>query len=350
MASIYWRGRAAWLKWYEGGVMLRESLGVVPPEQAEEQRQSLEAALARGDRFRVPGSMPFEEAFVRFVRDKEEKREPATAKTYAKHGRQLASHGFPTGKRLGQITSEDVERYLARRVKAGLSHRTANKERGTLAIFWRWAIKKQLARDNPVLAVDPYSARPNPPEACPESIYRAALKGLRAEAAQDHTPRTILADSLELCWEMGLRIGEVAALRPEHVDLQARVMVVASAANKGPALVPIPEEVVGLLERHLERGCEYVIASSRGGHVGRANEQAWARWLAAHPKHAPAHAHALRHAFQARLEAEQVDPGHIQRLMRHATLQMHAHYSHRTVEQLRAARSALSRRERGDDS
>jgi integrase len=357
MASIYWRGRMAWIKWYEHGEMQRKSLGPISAAEAEHARIEFERRFARDHgssrRLVFPGSAIFAEVVARFVEDKSARRERATEQYYRKHVGNLKRHGFPTAARIGQITPDEIARYLEAR-RRDTSPRTANKERVTLSTIFAWAERRGFVDRNPVRAVEPFAVRPEPPGACPESVFRDLVRVLRAEARAARTGRRplreaaireLVADLVEVCWHLGLRMGEACAIRREDVDARAArwAVTIRSAPNKGPAVLPIPPAARAIFTRHLARNCEFVFANPAGGPAYGSVYHFWTRHVHRHPEHAPAHFHALRHAYASRLEAAGIDLRTSQSLMRHATLRMTGHYSHRDLAALRAAQSRLVR-------
>jgi site-specific recombinase XerD len=334
------------VQWSEGGERHRRSLGASTHEQALDTAAEIERRTKRGLRVSAPGRKAFAEVWALFIEDKAARREEATLIGYRKTGRKLAEYGFPVAARIEDITPEDVSSYLARRIAGGLSRFSANKERSTLSTLYRWAIRRGMCDRSPVEAVEPFSVRPKRPEACPEELFREVQRALRqpydpSVRECELTSRALMADCMLIMWSMGLRVGEVCAIEPRDVRIGDLTLTVRSASNKGPADLPIPIEMASVFQRHLDRRHPTVFANMLGRPALSALEHCWAEWLRGHPEHAPAHFHALRHSYQARLERAMVDPGVIQRLMRHSTLRMHDRYSHREVEALRRARAEL---------
>lgn len=340
MASFRQRRRRWQVDWYEHGRRWRKMLDPgATKADAEALCEEIERRLKRGLRIVIPGDLTFAQLLEKFLDAKASKREPATIASYRKHGRRFEER-FPVRLRLADIGPEDIDGYLKARIKHdGIGERTANKERITLATVFNWARDRGLVDRNPVKLVDPFSARPVPAAPCPEDLYRAVVAAFRAEAAAaprgDHKlVRLLAADLYDVIWAMGLRMGEACGLVPADVDLDAWTVTLRSASNKGPRVLPVPAEVQGVFERRLDLEYPWVFASC-GEFAYWRFYKFWGRWLARHPGHAGAHPHALRHAFQRRHEKAGTPEGVIRKLMGHTTAEMHVHYSHRDVADMR---------------
>lgn len=375
------RGKRWQIGWYEHNdlsklVEVRRTLAPGTTEkQAEAARVHVEHLKGSGQRvLALPGLVTLAELLDGFLKDKRAKREAATARGYAKHighFRRL----LPCFRKVGDVSAGMIDAYLAERLNGyeaevpdpqhggaprlvkfpGVAKVTANKERATLSAIFNWGIRKNLCTKNPAFDVDPFSVREEPPAACPDDVYHSLCAGLRAAADEtiSHGPRDdkprarmtllLMLDLVRLIWHTGLRMGEACLLRPKDIDQSAWVATVRSAANKGPGVMPVPPgEAREILERRIDLGHEFVFASSRWGGARGAFYHRWEKWIAKHPEHAAAHPHALRHAFQKRLEKAGTDEGVIKRLMRHKTWKMHEHYSHREIAQLMAAVEAVT--------
>lgn len=343
MATIYPRGARWWIKWTDGtGAIQQKSLGrsVRTRREAEAARRALERSLDEGPTA-LPATTTLGDAIDDFLADKLAKRERVTWQHYRKHANRFAEL-LPVAAPLDSITTAHLERYLAERAKA-VSKTTANKELTTLRVLWTWLLKRGLATRNPAAAVEPFSARKVPRPRCSAEAYLAHVAALRADAAarareDERFPRLLYADVLEAIWWSGARIGEVCALEPGDVDLQARSLTLRSARNKGPRVLPIAGPVEAIYRRHMARGRRYVFATLDGGHALNALTLLRRGWLKEHPEDKPVAPHALRHAFSDRARVAGVDLMlRSKGLLGHSTVQTTRIYSHEELPELRAA-------------
>lgn len=364
MARKYRRGGKWYLDWWENGARERHPCDATTEEEAERARAALELRLARG-RVVLRGAPTLKKLIEDFLADKKVKRESATHDTYEKHAGHFARI-LPMALRASEVTPEHVEAYLRTRLEGygeredgeqlygPISKITANKERVTLATIYNWAVRRRIVDANPVRAVDPFSVRPRKPEACPVDVYHALVSALRAYVrsgpqSDRAASRERMADMVEVMWWTALRAGEVCKIQPEDVDARAEAwtLTVRSASNKGAATIVIPEQVRPIFRRRLNMKRAFVFGLEDGSHGYRALYKSWSTWLKEHPEHRAAHFHALRHAFGRRCEEEDVDPRVTQSLMRHSTLRMTGHYSHRDLDALRDAHERLAPAARG---
>lgn len=102
-----------------------------------------------------------------------------------------------------------------------------------------------------------------------------------------------------------------------------------------------------LVRRLLARGHSTMLATHEGLPAENSLRLTLARWRKTHPEAVGLIFHGFRHAYASRAEAAGLDPVLRSRgLLGHQTIQMTARYSHRALEQLRAAQDLLSSSER----
>ena len=132
---------------------------------------------------------------------------------------------------------------------------------------------------------------------------------------------------IALAWRSGLRIGEVLALKPKDVDLDAGTLVVQHGKGDKRRVVGLDSGTVALLARWLDvrkkrgiNGRATVICTLDGGVI----EQSYVRHLL--PRLAAkagiekrVHAHALRHSYAIELEKEGATISTIRDLLGHSS-------------------------------
>lgn len=292
-----------------------------------------------------------------FLTDKEERREARTVRGYRLHLASFTAHvGEDTP--INEVRREHVASFLRARVAGGLSRVTANKELVTLRVFWRWAERADMADADPARKVDAYSVRPTPRKPPTLEAFQAGLADLRrmtlpgarwtgkegrlVSAVEAHAA-DLYADALELVSWTGVRIGEVAALLPCEVDLGARTIFIRASENKTPRIVPLATGARAVIERRLLDNGATVFVTSAGENALDSFANTGKHWRARSPQFALVTPHGVRHLVNDRLRAAGVDPVIAARLLGHKTIQMHGHYSHESVEELREAVGRLQR-------
>ena len=158
----------------------------------------------------------------------------------------------------------------------------------------------------------------------------------------------------------GLRIGEVAALRWEDIDLKKRIISVRGTVTRGfkedgvhttevigppktdasRAQLMIDEETANALAEWKATGLSYpfVFENSKGSFARRPTIRGYMKIMCEIAGVRPIHVHGLRHTFCTLLIQNNVSVKSVQRMMRHAnpnvTLSIYAHYQE---DELRAA-------------
>lgn len=164
------------------------------------------------------------------------------------HLRRLAgTHPDPAS-----VTFEDLVTWLGGQ---DWSPNTRRAYRGSLRAYYQWATATGRLDHSPAALLPPVTVPRARPRPAPESAYRIAL------ASAD--PRAALA--IRLAAQCGLRRGEIARVRGEHVERDLAGYVLRVHGKGGHVrLVPLEE---GLATTILECGPGWVFPSTHGGHL-----------------------------------------------------------------------------------
>ena len=366
MASV-WPKKNRWhLGWMDPATGRQKSRSLGPKvrtrAEAEVYKRQAERELESGG-LRLPGVALLGDVIDDFCAAKRAMREEATAKTYEKHAKHFRRL-LPIGARIDLVTPAQLRAYMATR-REEASAVTANKERTTLAVLWRWARLEKLTRENPVEAVPAFEVEKSEPEPCPESVYldcvataRREARDRRAHPREDERYwRTLFADALETLWWTGIRMGELCRIDTslEGLDLEAGWFLRRATPRKGGNRpLPIPREVSAIFRRRaaLVKDGGPLFGTADGGSAYGALYLARRRWLAEHrgpdgkPLHAAAKFHRLRHAHEDRARAAGIDPVLRSKAKGHKSVTMTGHYSHPDLAELRGAQEQLARSDR----
>lgn len=324
MATIYWRGKRAYLNWSDASGQHRKSLGQVSEFQAETRRQAKELELRTGLQLFKPSEL-FGVAAVRYLEWHQFQFPDSHARVrFIVEHRLTRFHDRP----LASILQGDVEQWIAER-SASCRPATVEKELRTLKALLNKAVEWKLLDANPAEHVSP----PQNVESEPIHWYTAAeLKRLYKADRMHSAAWQFLANT-------GLRRREAMNLRWD--DIREGAIWVASregARTKSKKWRKVP----------LSPGAATALAKLRRGNksvyvLPRLAKESWSRAFAkaAERAHVGGSLHSLRHSFAANLVSAGVSLRVVQTLMGHATIQTTEQYAHVAGTTLESAVSLL---------
>jgi integrase/recombinase XerD len=267
------------------------------------------------------------------------RRAPKTVEAYR---RDLAAVGAWLDRPVGQITTEQLERYLAEMRAAGLSPATIGRRVAAIRSFFRHEMLLGARADNPAPELD----LPRRRRTLPRTLSAADAERL-VEAASGTTPRALRDRALvELLYGAGLRVSEAVGLDKAGVDLDARLVRCIGKGSK-ERIVPVGRQAVTALRRYLSRGRPFLdvrhrpelFLNAKGGGLTRAGAFLILRKLAAKAGLEPerVHPHLLRHSFATHLLEGGADLRSVQEMLGHAdlaTTELYTHVSDRRRREL----------------
>lgn len=112
MATIYWRGKTAYLNWSEGGRQVRLSLGAIEPREAEKIRSAKEAELTHG--VKILARLPLVRDYLEWYLDWYAAEHPTTiSKAKSEMKRFIEKFGH---RQIDTIRPLEIEKYKADRL------------------------------------------------------------------------------------------------------------------------------------------------------------------------------------------------------------------------------------------
>src|SRR4029077_16075776 len=223
---------------------------------------------------------------------------------------------------VGQITTEQLEQYLAELRAAGLSPATIARRVAAIRSFFRHQTLLGTRSDNPAAKLHlPRRARasdtpaaeldlPRRRRTLPRTLSPAEAERL-VEAANGVTPRALRDRALvELLYGAGLRVSEAVGPQKSSVDLDARLVRCIGKGSK-ERIVPLGRQAAQALRRYLARGRPFLdsrhrpelFLDAKGGRLTPGGAILVLRRLAATAGLEPerVHPHLLRHSFATHL-------------------------------------------------
>lgn len=226
---------------------------------------------------------------------------------------------------LDQIGQRDISGYIAAKKKTKLSPKTINNHLMVLGRMLRVAAEWGIITDVPAIK------KLKEAEPVFDFLTFEEARRLVASCTDD------LRRQVVFILNTGLRIGEVRALRWEHVDMVRGQMIVRLNDWKGiegppkggrTRVVPLNAAALAVLREHRHLRSKRVFCKPDGSRLGehpfskklatacRRAELRWVSW------------HVMRHTFASHLAMCGVPLKAVQELMGHATIEMTMRYAH----------------------
>jgi integrase/recombinase XerC len=247
---------------------------------------------------------------------------------------------------LSGVTLETLRAWLASMSAKGLSRTTLARRGAAARTFFSWAADAERVPTNPALRL----ASARPAQSLPLVLTPADMVVMLgvAEAACDDGDPIAIRDwvAAEMLYATGMRVGELAGIDVDDVDLAGRLVRVMGKGAK-ERVIPFGVPAARAAREWLERGRPALPLSAAAGAaflVGRKGKRVDQRQIreAVHRLSALSGVtdvapHALRHTAATHLVTGGSDLRSVQEVLGHASLSTTQRYTHVTAERLRAS-------------
>lgn len=284
-------------------------------------------------------------AFERHLRF-EKNRSEHTVRAYLADLRGLDQHLTQAGTAvLGDVVLGDLRSWLAAQDRAGAARTTIARRAASARGFFRWARRTGLIEIDPALRLVSPTRDKHLPTVLrqQEADELLALAGI---AADDSDPVHVRDHAmLELLYASGIRVGELAGLDVDDVDLDTRLLRVVGKGDKERS-VPFGVPAARALQRWLSLRSAVTRPGSgaalflgrRGGRVDQRTVRANLSSLLSHAPSTPTVGpHGLRHSAATHLLEGGADLRMVQEILGHASLSTTQLYTHVSVDRLRSS-------------
>jgi tyrosine recombinase XerC len=267
-----------------------------------------------------------------------------TVSAYRRDLAQLSTFLSRQGRSLGDADRAALRRYLSHQATLGYARSSIARRVGAIRTFYRWAESRGVVASNPAAEL----GRPKVVSRLPVVLRddeAARLVEAPARETNERAPTGAPTAAyaardraiLELLYGSGLRVGEVASLSVEAVDL-ARGRVLVHGKGSKEREVPMSEFAVDAMAEYLDGG-RSVIASAEAGRTLffnrrrkpmttrdiRAVVTQYGGRIMAGRRVTP---HTLRHSFATHLLEGGADIRAVQELLGHASVATTQRYTH----------------------
>ncbi len=227
------------------------------------------------------------------------------------------------GARLDQVRRGDVQALVERLLAGGLDASTVRNALMPLRVIYRRAVRAGVVATSPCDQLELPAVRSR------RERVAAPTEALSLIAAVPADDRPIWATA----FFTGLRRGELRALSPTDVDLDARLLrvtrqldernrVVSTKSNAGTRVIPIVDDLLPHLAARVARGGQYLLGvqnPTRPFSAARVQRRADEAWRAAGLDRILLHE--ARHTFASVLIAAGLDPKQVSVYVGHASVQ-----------------------------
>lgn len=219
-----------------------------------------------------------------------------------------------------QLQAADVSRFVVQRKEQGRSPYTINSEVAHLSHLFTWAGKLGLVAFHPVKGIGYLRVKPKE-----RYLSREEIRLLLDTCTGN------LCDLIILSLGTGMRATEVLTLDREHTNLKHGVATLVDTKNGDRRLVPLPSDVVTMLQHRPVPIREWFPGWNLERLVramGRAVQQAALPDVTFHT---------LRHTFASHAVMNGIDLFTVGKLLGHKTIQQTQRYAHLAPDHMRSA-------------
>ena len=246
----------------------------------------------------------------------------------------------------GALNIEDInaiylKSWLANlRLEKEIEVRSINRKISSIRSFFRFLLRKGQIQNNPATVLKVLKTPKRLPAFIKEDQATEVLQKPEHNDWKEKTGWLLL----ELLYNTGLRVSELASIKEHHIDLKAAHIKVLGKGNK-ERIIPIKTEMLEELKTYIQakRQLEvevdqsylFVNAKGRAVNVKYIYREVRSRLdsIGQISKKSP---HVMRHSFATHLLNNGADLNAIKELLGHASLAATQVYTHNTIEKLKA--------------
>lgn len=239
-----------------------------------------------------------------------------------------------------------IRSWLISLIDRKISSRSINRKLSTLKSFYRFCLKQDLIKNNPMLKV----VAPRTSKLLPVFLTHDNLNALlhNVEFAPDYEgcrDKMIIT----LLYATGIRRMELVHLLTSDLDLRKGTLKVLGKRNK-ERIVPLGENVINMLEDYLVRRQEFLtenkharqninhslFVTSKGSPIyPRLVYTIVHKYLSLIASNSKLSPHVLRHTFATHMLDDGADLNAIKEILGHSSLAATQVYTHNTIEKLK---------------
>jgi len=230
--------------------------------------------------------------------------------------------------------------FLAYFQKAGASQSTTRRKASSLRSFYKFLLREERVRENPFASVRLPKLERKLPTVLSKDQVLALLDAPRASSKKPFDQYAEARDRaiLEVLYSTGMRVGELAAMRHEDIDMaNGIVRVLGKGRKERLCLLGTPAVDAIRAAEALRSGIEDQDSSDGTAFSARSVERMMKKCLVRANLDPGVTPHTLRHSFATHLLDAGADLRGVQELLGHASLSTTQIYTHVSIERLKEA-------------
>jgi integrase/recombinase XerC len=244
-----------------------------------------------------------------------------------------------TSYKISELSSIDhliIRSWIVEMMEKKISSRTINRKITTLKTFYKYLLRQDLVKDNPMLKIQSPKTSKRLPVFVEKDKMDLLLDNITFEEGEDGLRDQLI---LEMFYATGMRLSELINLKEKDVDLAAGQLKVLGKRNK-ERIIPFNNELARKIKSYIDvkagGGGDFLFVTGEGKKMYQkfvyniVNK--YLSQVTTLDKKSP---HVLRHTFATHMLNNGADLNAIKELLGHANLAATQIYTHNTVEKLK---------------
>jgi integrase/recombinase XerC len=245
-----------------------------------------------------------------------------------------------------EVNYQLVRAWVAHLVESGTSPRSVNRKITTLRTYFRFLVRENRVRVNPMLKIQGPKTKKRLPVFVEERPMSNLLDSTAFEEGElDAYDALLVRVMVQMFYCTGMRLAELIGLKQHHVNLPKETLKVLGKRNK-ERVIPITPELVKLVKAYLSEKKKLGIGADGENHFFQKKNakklsrsfvysrvKTYLSKVTTIDKKSP---HVLRHTFATHMLNNGADLNAIKELLGHASLSATQVYTHNTVEKLKS--------------